>query len=270
MLCVANEVSTYPFPRMSKRQDIDRILRDWEFDPTEISVRLIEGNNGRELLQMRVELGLLQLEATNRPDGRRPEGAETYYDYLLGLAIHEGDSFQLSEEQCVEADRELVQYYHRRICWLVLREYRRAVMDADHSLNFMDFLRRVSPSEEWTQSHEQYRPFILFHRTQAAALAELEHATAEKAIEEVNRGLDRLRDFFAEQGAEEHFEDDEMAARLIELRESLREQYHVGQTLAEQLAEAVAKEQYELAAQLRDRIAEREPRTTRLKRARGG
>ncbi|MBL9122873.1 MAG: UvrB/UvrC motif-containing protein, partial [Planctomycetaceae bacterium] len=174
----------------------------------------------------------------------------------------------LTEEQCIEADRELVQFYHRRICWLVLREYGRAVRDADHSLNFMDFLQGVSPSDEWTQSHEQYRPFILFHRTQAAALAELERSTPAAAVEEVNRGLERLREFFAAQDAEEHFEDDDMVARLIELRESLREQYQVGQTLAEQLAEAVAKEQYELAAQLRDQIAKREPSTS-LKRARG-
>lgn len=251
---------------MAKRQDIDRILREWEFDPGEISVRLIEGGDGRELLQMRVELGVLQLESSGRPDGRRPGGAETYYDYLLGLAIHEGDQFELDEQQCVDADRELVQFYHRRICWLVLREYRRAVNDADHSLGFMDFLRGVSPSEEWTQSHEQYRPFILFHRTQAAALAELESATPEAAIEEVNRGLDRLREFFATYDVEEQFEEDDIVQRLVELRESLREQYHVGQTLAEQLADAVSKEQYELAAQLRDQIAQRQPQP-RLKRA---
>jgi hypothetical protein len=254
---------------MHRRQDIDRILRDWEFDPSEISVRLIEAGDGRELLQMRVELGLLQLEAKGRPDGRRPGGAATYYDYLLGLAIHEGDGLELDDEQCVDADRELVQYYHRRICWLVLREYRRAVSDADHSLGFMDFLKGISPSEEWTQSHEQYRPFILFHRTQAAALAELESSTPEAAVEEVNRGLDRLRDFFETHEVEEQFEEDDIVQRLVELRESLREQYQVGQTLAEQLAEAVAKEQYELAADLRDQIAKRQPKA-RMKRARRG
>lgn len=252
---------------MPKRQDIDRILREWDFDPGEISVRLIKAGDGREVLQMRIELGILQLESERRPDGQRPDGAESYFDYLVGLAIHEGEDFQLSEEQCIEADRELVQFYHRRICWLVLREYRRAVKDADHSLSFMDFLHRVSPDEEWTQSHEQYRPFILFHRTQAAALAELEQGTAEAAIEEVNRGLEKLRDFYAEHGVDETFEDDDMVARLIELREALREKYQVGRTLAEQLAEAVAKEQYELAARLRDKIAEREP-PAKLRRVR--
>ncbi len=80
----------------------------------------------------------------------------------------------LSDEQCQEADREFIQFYHRRVCWLSLREFQRAVKDADHSLAFMDFVKKCSPNDEWTLSHEQYRPFILFHRTQAAALSLLE------------------------------------------------------------------------------------------------
>ena len=55
----------------------------------------------------------------------------------------------------------------------------------------------------------------------------------------------------------EAYEEDEMVARLIHLRESLRKEYHVGKTLEEQLAEAVANEQYELAARLRDKIKNR-------------
>jgi len=239
------------------RQDIDHVLRDWPHEPGEISVRLVEAHDGREVLQMRIELGVMQLETTHRPDGQRPGGAETYFDYLLALAIHEGDEFKLTEEQCGEVDRELVQFYHRRICWLALREYENAVRDADHNLAFMDFVRSCSPAEEWTDSHEQYRPFILFHRTQAAALAELEEKGPETAIEALNAGLDRMRELYVDGEAEEEFEDDEMVGRLIELRESLRDQYNVGQTLSERLADAISREQYELAAQLRDQIAHR-------------
>lgn len=243
--------------RMPKRQDIDHVIRNWDYDPSEISVRLIEAADGREVLQMRVELGVLQLEIENRPDGARPGGAESYYDYLLGLSVHQGDEFVLTEEQCAEADREFIQFYHRRICWLALREYRRAAQDADHNLAFMDFVRRHSPNEDWLESHEQYRPFILFHRTQAMALAELEDSGAEAAIAEVNRGIELIRRFYEQHEVDEGFDDDEMVNRLTDLRESLREQYHVGRTLEEQLAEAVAAEEYERAANLRDQIARR-------------
>jgi hypothetical protein len=242
---------------MAKSRNIDAILRDWEYEPGEVSARLVRGSDGREVLQMRVEMGVLQLEASNRPDGTRPSGADTYFDYLLGLAIHEGDKFVLNEEQCAEADREFVQFYQRRICWLALREFDRAVRDADHSLAFMDFVRTCSPSDEWTNSHEQYRPFILFHRTQAAALSALERSGPEGAIEELNQGLQRIRQLYIDVEAEEQFDEDELVIRLNQLRESLRDHYNIGRTLNEQLADAVATEQYELAAQLRDEIARR-------------
>ncbi len=242
---------------MAKRLHIDHILRDWSYEPGEVSARLVRGDNGRELVQMRIDMGVLQLEVDHRPDGTRPHGAETYYDFLLALAVREGDEFLLSEEQCAEADREFVQFYQRRICWLALREFRRAVRDADHSLALMDFARRHSPNEQWTAAHEQYRPFILFHRTQAAALAALDEGGPEAAIEHINQGLNRLRQVFSDVDLEERFDEDELVTRLRQLREALRDHYNVGQTLNEQLADAVATEQYELAARLRDEIAKR-------------
>ena len=93
--------------------------------PQARSARLLRAADGREVIQMRVELGLLQLEVDNRPDGQRP-GRDTYFEYLRGLAVHEGEDFELTEEQCAAADREFLQFYHRRICWLALREFSRS------------------------------------------------------------------------------------------------------------------------------------------------
>ena len=173
------------------------------------------------------------------------------------IAAHEGDDFELDEEQCGSVDDEFMQFYQRRLCWLALKEYQFAVRDADHNLALMDFVARHSPSEEWTWSHEQYRPFILFHRAQAAALNALEDSGPEAAIEQINQGMEQIESFFIEHGSEDQFQDDGMVTRLVEMRESLREHYQVGRTLAERLAEAVAKEQYELAARLRDEISKR-------------
>ncbi len=245
-------------PSMSRRQHIDDILSDWQYEPERVCARMTKGSDGREIIQMRIDMGLLQIEVAGRPDGTRPGGAETYYDFLIGHAIHRGDGFVMDEEQCAEVDREFVQYYHRRICWLQLRQYERAVEDADHTLGLMDFCRDHSPDEQWTLSHEQYRPFVLFHRTQAAALQELDAgAGPEAAIEEISDGLDRLREVFIEFEAEDQFDDDELVERLVELREHVRDKYAVGRTLQERLSDAVAAEQYELAAKLRDEIVRR-------------
>ena len=39
-------------------------------------------------------------------DGTRPEGFETYFDYMQSKVGRMGDEFMLSEEQCNEVDRE--------------------------------------------------------------------------------------------------------------------------------------------------------------------
>jgi hypothetical protein len=244
---------------MSAPEHIDGILRSWAYEPDTLSVRVIQGTDGRDVLQMRIDMGVLQLETEGRPDGSRPAGCDTYYDHLLQAALPAGSDFVLNAGQCDEIDREFVQFYHRRICWLRLQNYPRAVQDADHTLALMDFCRRHSPDEQWTLSHEQYRPFVMFHRTQAAALASLESHGAEAAVHEINDGLNTLRAVFEQYEAGDQFADDELVTRLIELRENLRQEYRVGKTLQERLAEAVAAEQYELAARLRDELAQRKP-----------
>ncbi len=237
--------------------NLDAVFKDWLYDPTAVSVRLGEGSDGREVILMRVEMGVLQLEVTKRPDGIRPEGADTYFDHLLQLEMTEGDALSLTEDQCFEIDREFVQFYHRRICWLALQRYEKAVNDAQHSLRLMDFCRKHSPDEQWTLTHEQYRPFVMYHRIQAEALSLLESDSPEDAIQAINAGLDQLNSVFVENEVEEFYEDDELVKRLIDLRETLRTQFEVGQTLQERLTDAVATEQYELAARLRDQLSDR-------------
>ena len=112
---------------MAGPKDIDHLLQEWPYEPGEISVRLIRASDGRDVLQMRVEMGILQLEVEHRPDAQRPGGADTYFDYLVGVATKEGESFVLTEEQCADADEEFMQFYQRRLCWLALKEYGLAV-----------------------------------------------------------------------------------------------------------------------------------------------
>jgi protein-arginine kinase activator protein McsA len=54
-------------------------------------------------------------------------------------------------------------------------------------------------------------------------------------------------------------EEDELLAKLAEMKAAIAEHYDVQPSLAEQLADAIASEQYERAAQLRDELS-RKPR----------
>ena len=242
---------------MKRSEHLDDMLSKWPFDPNLLNVRLVKGRDGRDVIQMRIDMGILQMETTGRPDGSEVNGYATVLEYLQDRRLSDSE-YELDEDDAGEVDREFMQFYHRRISWLRLAYYHRAVMDADHTLQLMDLTTEISPDEEWAQTHEQYRPFVLFHRTQADALGHLEEDTPENAVQAINTGLETMRQFFLKHDAEEHFEGDELVVRLIELRESLRKEYEVGSTLKEKLAQAVENEQYELAAQLRDELSRRD------------
>lgn len=207
---------------------------------------------------MRVDMGVLQMETTGRPDGERPGDCDTYYDLLVATAFEEGAEFELDEDRCGEVDREFYQFYHRRICWLALREYDHAVSDAEHTLRLMDFTTPNAPDPQWALLHEQYRPFVLFHRIQASALRELESSEPGKAVEQIDQGLELLEKVFLDHDADEQFEGDMFVVKLREMRQAVVEHYELGPTLAEQLADAIAAEQYERAAQLRDQMDSQE------------
>src|SRR3954467_13381031 len=61
--------------------DIASALRGWTFEPGQVNVRLIRGNDGRPKLQLRLDLGLLQMELDGRPDGKRPHRAPTELEF---------------------------------------------------------------------------------------------------------------------------------------------------------------------------------------------
>jgi hypothetical protein len=241
-------------------QDIDAALKGWEFKPGEVQAREVQAADGRQVLQMRMDLGIIQMESEGRPDGLKPHDFPTYFQYLASEAAkHERRDrrFALSEEQCQEADREFIQFYHRRICWMALGNFARAIVDADHTLAFMDFVRDHSPNEEYTEAHEQYRGFVLFHRIEAAAAFQVHENRPEVAIDEILGGLDKLRAFFASHNAEEQMEENPMIQQLRKMEKALRQKHGIEATLREQLDQAVANEQYEVAAKLRDALRRR-------------
>src|SRR5881392_4355328 len=72
----------------SQSKDIVPMLKGWDYEPGTINVRKINGIDGHPKIQMRLDLGLLQMELTGRPDGRHPHGCESLLEYFEGL-LHE-------------------------------------------------------------------------------------------------------------------------------------------------------------------------------------
>jgi hypothetical protein len=248
------------------RRDLDDVIQGWPYDPEpgEVLAREVRARDGRTVLQVRIELGVLQLEVTGRPDGLRPHGFVSYLDYLRHTAAGRGQApggkapaWVMSVHQCSEADREFIQFYHRRVAWLSLRRFDKVIHDADHTLALMDFIRRHGIEEEYIASHEQFRGLVLFHRAQAAIQLALERHSPEEAIDAVRDGVERLTNHqrtFWEENETADSPNPPLVDQLHSYEQDIRKKFSVEKTLREQLDEAVAQEQYELAARLRDQI----------------
>lgn len=248
------------------RRDLDDAIQGWPYDPEpgEVAAREVRARDGRTVVQVRVELGVLQMEVNGRPDGARPHGFSTYLDYLRYRAAGRTKvggvtepSWTMSSEHRTAADREFVQFYHRRVAWLALQHYGKALLDADHTLALMDFVCRHGGDSQYVDSHERFRGLVLFHRTQAAAALALERRKPEEAVDAVREGVEKLGEHHL-QWSDTHETEDTPNPTLIEqlhvLESEIRKSFAVRKTLREQLDEAVAIEDYERAARLRDEI----------------
>src|SRR5215212_8238786 len=89
--------------------DLNDLLRDWPHEPGQLKVRKITGSDGREKLQLRIDLGLIQMETSGRPDGKAPHGCESLYDFHLQQARRakkSSENFTLGGEEVGDLQQE--------------------------------------------------------------------------------------------------------------------------------------------------------------------
>jgi hypothetical protein len=235
-------------------EDISRILNSWEFDPEDICARTIEGVNGREKLQVRVDLGMLQMDLDGRPDGTRPNDLATLLEYYQKKA--EDPEFVLEEEECEALGQEGLQFYHRYICLLRLGDFDRVISDTNHNLAIFDLVAKHSKGDEQKTMVEQYRPYVTMVNTRARGELRLLNDDYDGALTIVDRGIERIQRLLSALDDPDLSEDREEIHALEAWRQEITENRPVShkQRLAEQLREAIAEEKYERAAVLRDRL----------------
>lgn len=266
-------------------RDLTELLEEWPFQPGQINVRLLQGNDSEPRIQVRLDLGILQMFVDGRPDGQHPQG----FDSLLEL--HEARLDELSATKAIEADmagggsdddedidddedededeariltqedcrmlrEEAVQYYHRYIALLVLEDFEGVARDTSRNLRVLDLIAEHAASEEDRRSMEQNRPYIMMMRARALASLALKDDEPKAAVHAIEQGIDALRRYFADRGSPESFDSAGEVAMLREMREALVPRLPLSQRaeLRQRLEAALAAENYELAAILRDEI----------------
>jgi len=239
--------------------DLNNILKDWPHENGTIKVRKIVGLDGREKLQLRVDLGLLQMEITGRPDGQRPYNCESLLEYhqrRASRAEAKGESYQLTPEQCAELQQEGIQYYHRYLSLFQINDFAGVVRDTQRNLDLFSFVAEHTDREELSWSLQQFRPYVLMMNTRAKASILLGQGKFGEAAAEIERGRDAIMDFFQHSSFPELVSKSSEVAFLDEWLEEVKAKRPRSklEIMQHEMEAAIAKELYERAAELRDAI----------------
>jgi hypothetical protein len=246
----------------SSTKDITPVLRGWSYEPGVINVRKIHGSDGAAKVQMRLDLGLLQMEMNGRPDGSRPHGCESLLEYFeKQLEDHQTRNgtelgFHLNDNQCASLREEAVQYYYRYLSLFVLEEFPGVVRDTERNLRVLDLCGKFADDEQDRLVLEQYRPYIIMMQARAkASILQADNKNAE-ALEAIEQGLADIKAFFTRFGQEEAYPQCNEVRVLRQFARGIRKKLPVNPMtrLKRKLDAAVKKERYEEAAKLRDKI----------------
>jgi len=266
-----------------KNHDIGHILSSWPYDPDEdLTVRIVEGVDGPKL-QMRIDMGVIQMNLDGNPTGESPEGCESWFEFYQNRRKREEDNevddfFSLDENDCKLLRREAVHYYYRYLCLTKLEDYPRVVRDTDRNLRLFAFIKRYAAREMDRWALDQYRPYVIMMNTRArAALIVRDNAPSigapgddadtgraagaddleavEKAIDVIDRGIVEIVRFYEEYGIASEMDSSVELTVLKALKKEFMRS--VPLSLEEQLEKAISEERFEDAARIRDRIRER-------------
>jgi len=225
--------------------DLTNLLRDFAFEPGRVNARLIRCPDGREVLQVRVELGVLQMECSGRPDGGEP---------LLD-ALLRSQNRVLSASDAAALRLELGQYQHRALAFLAVGEPHRALLDAERLLAGTEVVCRLAlPAErEWAEG-ARFSVVVLRTRCEAASLTV--GGRPREAAGAIDRGIALLREAAERVGIAESFDSLGDVLALRSLRDTLVPQLPPAQRaeLEARLRAAIIAENFELAAILRDEL----------------
>ena len=271
--------------------DLTELLDAWKYEPGKINVRLIESSEGLSFVQVRLDLGILQMHLDGRPDGHRPQGFESFLEMVenwieeaergdigpppefdLGEDESTGDAplppprpsrdnpddvpFRLNRDQCALLREEAIQYYHRYLALLALEDFERVIRDTTRNLRVLDTLAKYAEHSEDRDSVSHTQTHVTMMRARALASLAIRDNEPKAAVHAIEEGIEALRKYFENMGHGELFERSSEVQVLQGMKQALTPKLPVSQKaeLRKRLDEAVELENYRLAAILRDEI----------------
>jgi hypothetical protein len=248
--------------------DISHLLEQWDFQPGMAAVRKFIGKDGLEKIQLRLDLGLLQMNSQGRPDGKHPLGHASLYEHYQAklhkhVGEHEGndDGFQLKAEDCAKLQFEALQYYQRHNCLWQLQDFAGVIRDTERNLAVCEFAAKHAETEELAWSLEQFVPQLLMMHTRARGTETLRLGDHALALQQIDEGMSRIREFYRQHAQHEMVEQSGELNSLKAWRDEVASKRPMSarERLEQALHDAVNSEDYEKAALMRDALRNLKP-----------
>ncbi|MCK4340639.1 MAG: UvrB/UvrC motif-containing protein [Phycisphaerae bacterium] len=249
--------------------DLDELTQGWDCHPGELRARVVVGRDGDELIQLRIDLGVMQMSPDGRPDGHPYHGLPSTHEYIAHELRVGGE--RLTHQDWQELERELMQTNYRRLAYATLAEdalkandcagtrryIKGALADIESCLTQLELLAEHDADARDTRS---LRPTLVFDRARLLSQLGIVEGRFEEAIEHAEAGAARLDELLCELGYDEEAREEDPGVRYLrDLGRQLRLEYGVTRTLRERLEEALENEDFETAAEIREALRQRRP-----------
>jgi hypothetical protein len=186
------------------------------------------------------------------------ESALDFYQKKLARAEAAGnaDDFELNTNECGELIGEGTLYYFRYLRLFQLHRWADTVRDTTRNLRLFDFLRNHAEREEDQMYLEKWRPYLVRMNAAASALLQLEQGDVSKALQSVQSGREQIEALEDLDDETFNMERERSITALRELENQVQKKKPVSRVelLERQLRRAIEQQEFERAAELRDRI----------------
>jgi len=238
--------------------DLTQALIDWPFDPLNLTARRLVGDDGKIKIQLRVDLGIMQMEYKDRPDGKRPHGFPTLLAYYR-TKFQSDPTFVPGPDMVFELRQEAIQIYHRYLSLYQLKDYPAVIRDTRFNLDLINFLSKHASEGEYLLV-QQHRPHVMMMNTSAKVMLKIRDEEPDEAMRLVRIGMEQIKKFYR---SVLEVDQPELVPELYQLKElqhritddGVPTEISPTESLEIELQMALLSENYEQAAALRDKIS---------------
>jgi hypothetical protein len=175
----------------------------------------------------------------------------------------DGPPFLLSESDCIHLWREALQYYHRYVSFWHLDLYELCARDTTRNLRLFEFVRVHVQDDRHKLQFDQWRPYVLMMQARAVGTPLFQQKRYEEGLQAIDTGMESIREFLDDYNQGSRAEE---CAELVSLERWRDEMLNTEECAAamqpkmaihllrQQLDAAIAAEEFEEAARLRDQI----------------